>query len=484
MSATSVYAALGLSRNPFPPTPDAESYFFTPALEEEFAELVHCIDARKGFVLLTGEVGLGKSTLVRRLLASLDVRRFHTALVLNTFLQGEALLGAILADFGLPPAPDMAQGLAALNHFLLQRRAENVTCLLVIDDAQNLTVQSLELARLLCNLETGQEKLLQILLVGQPELDATLAQPELRQLKSRIIKHTRLRGLARDEVARYFDFRINAAGGSGRLTLRPDAADWLHHCTQGNLRQVHLVLDRCLYGLVSQRQQVIDLSLLRRVLAELPEIGPQVPAPGQGTHEGFRRIWRRVGVGAALGLVSMAALATWQFWQLASEPHELAEKIIAKEAPERAEAPAPVPQTEPQSLPPPPEVLTPRQACEQKLKTRAGTLPLQAKPLGASVAPRVSALDTVCAFEDNQVPWLMWIDTGRSTQIDQADRTVRALQTMLRAAGYLDAAVDGMLGTVTRQALARFQQQQGLAPTGQVDELSIYLLENQHAFAR
>lgn len=195
MKAGTVYARLGLSRNPFPPTPDAGSYFFTSCLEEDFAEIAHCIEARKGFVLLTGEVGLGKSTMVRRLLDTLQGKKCHSALILNTFLQDGALLSAIQMDFGLPPNDSVEQGLEQLTQLLIARHQAGEISLLVIDDAQNLSVQSLELVRLLCNLETNQEKLLQILLAGQPELEHTLASPELRQLKSRIVKHARLTGL-------------------------------------------------------------------------------------------------------------------------------------------------------------------------------------------------------------------------------------------------------------------------------------------------
>jgi len=133
----SMLQALGLHRHPFPPTPDAESYFYTPQLESDLAEIRHCILARKGFVLVAGEVGLGKSTLVRRLLASLQDQPVRSALVLNTFLQDEALLDAILADFGLPTGVGMAAGLTTLNQFLLDGHRQGITSLLVIDDAQN-----------------------------------------------------------------------------------------------------------------------------------------------------------------------------------------------------------------------------------------------------------------------------------------------------------------------------------------------------------
>ncbi|GAB4090415.1 AAA family ATPase [Hydrogenophaga soli] len=490
MNSVSVYASLGLSRNPFPPTPDAESYFFTPALEEEFAELLHCVAARKGIVLLTGEVGLGKSTLVRRLLSSLDVQHFHSALVFNTFLQGESLLDAILTDFGLPTGGGMAEGLQTLNRFLLQRRADGVTSLLVIDDAQNLTVASLELVRLLCNLETGQEKLLQILLVGQPELESTLAEPDMRQLRSRIVKHARLRGLTPDEVGRYFDFRMNAAGGSGRLTLTREAIRLLHRCTDGNLRQMHLLLDRCLYGLAARRQSRIDPALIHRALADVPELQARVHR-GLRAGRGLRGAWRWMLVGAGLGLASVAAMAAWTYWQpdisvgtvqalwsgsqTPATPAAPAtpEPVVASTPPVSAPAPAPVPTPAPAP--------SPRQLCEEKLGVHEGKPVVKESRATDALIQRLNGQEGVCVFQDNEVAWLMWLDSGRAAQIQQAEHTVQAVQSMLRSAGLFDGGVDGLMGPQTRQSLARFQKANALAPTGQPDELTLYLLENQHA---
>src|SRR5690606_10455304 len=174
-TATRAYLQrLGLERSPFPTTPDAENYFSTGPIEGELAEAVHCVLARKGFVLLTGDVGTGKSTFLRRLLDEVEDRGAIVSLLFNTFLQGPDLLAAICRDFGVKAGTDAAANLDALNRFLLRCWHDGRTCVLVIDDAQNLDVASLELLRLLSNLESGQEKLLQIVLAGQTELVATL----------------------------------------------------------------------------------------------------------------------------------------------------------------------------------------------------------------------------------------------------------------------------------------------------------------------
>lgn len=489
-----VLSALGLTRNPFPPTPDAESYFYTPDLEAEIAELQHCILSRKGFVLVTGEVGLGKSTLVRRLLAGLEQQQVHSALVLNTFLQDQALQDAILRDFGLPAGQGLGEGLDALNQFLLQRHRDGVTCLLVIDDAQNLTPSSLELVRLLCNLETAQEKLLQILLVGQPELESTLAQPGLRQLKSRIIKHTRLKGLTLDELGRYFDFRVNAAGSSGRLTLAPGAARLLHERSAGNLRQLHLVLDRCLYGLVSAHSRTVDESIMRKAIADVPELGsvPEGSAPSAA-----RRFqpWRAAALGAGLGLASMAAWGAWHWWQqdAQSRPQTAVAAVSAAPAPGQVGAtasPVQAPAAEAVSMVSAASVAvsesSPRQTCVQTLTERHGipASAVQMRSLPEPLRSRVQAGPGICLFDEAGSAQVAWVDLGRAAQIEAAERTVKAAQLQLTAKGWGELPPDGLLGPMTRQAVARFQQQHGLTPTGQLDEWTLYLLEVAHAAAR
>ncbi|CCJ48068.1 putative type II secretion system protein [Bordetella parapertussis Bpp5] len=236
---------------PFPPTPDAEHYFHTEWLQARQAEAAHCLASGKGFILLTGEIGTGKSTFLRQLLAALAERQaLRTSLVFNTFLQGEALLAAILKDFGLPAHGSAADHVERLNAFLLEQWRAGALCVLCIDDAQNLSLESLELLRLLSNLESGQEKLLQIVLCGQPELAERLARPEIRQLTSRIGEHIRLHTLDRAETGRYAAFRLAVSGAAGRIDLSPRAVAALYRRSRGNARRIHQILDRALYGVL------------------------------------------------------------------------------------------------------------------------------------------------------------------------------------------------------------------------------------------
>ncbi|BEU94476.1 ExeA family protein [Acidovorax sp. DW039] len=472
---TPLLTTLGLVRSPFPPAPDAGSYFFTPHLQEQFAEVRHCIEARKGFVLLTGEVGLGKSTLVRRLLDTLPEGETCSALVFNTFLQGSALLAAVVRDFGLEPDADLDRNLALLNAFLMDRHREGKTCLLVIDDAQNLTVESLEVVRLLCNLETGQEKLLQILLVGQPELEAVLSAPELRQLKSRIIKHARLRGLREDEVGRYFEFRINAAGGSGRISLAPSAAQLLHRSTGGNLRQIHLVLDRCLYGLAARNQWEIDRDLLQAAVQD-------VSLPAETSRSGRRWGWMAL-VGAS-ALTGAALVSAAQWWS----PAPVQSAARATQAAEGPVLAAPVaPASAPIHAASGAQSATAAPlACYERVRqqaTPAGRSVIVSQPLPEPLEKIAADLGGVCTEKLAGVTWATWQANPLIAEAwqSQASSATRLMQEKLAQRGLLEPQfVDGMGGPRTRAALQSFQQSLGLPVTGHPDELTFMLLEKLH----
>ena len=492
-TANALVSNLGLSRNPFPPTPDAGSYFFTAHLQEQFAELMHCIKARKGFVLLTGEVGLGKSTLVRRLLDTLPAENTCSALVFNTFLQGPDLLAAVLRDFGLDATGQLEPDMATLNVFLLQRHAENKTCLLVVDDAQNLKVESLELVRLLCNLETGQEKLLQIFLAGQPELNTILAGQALRQLKSRIVKHASLRGLRRDEVSRYFEFRITAAGGSGRISLHPAAAGLLHRATNGNLRQIHLVLDRCLYGLAASGKRQIDKALMNAALNDLSmRAGPRWPQ--------FQLNWSGVAglvsagslIGAAVVYASQGAgfdvTAGWQpmattATAATTATHTGARPVLANATLSSAvmHTPAPV-AAEPSEVA---EITAVAENCvEQLAKSAVPGMTMVSQWLPETVAQRLKQTGSVCLSVRNKQMWATWYANpmSREAQLHGASQATRQMQERLVRFGWLKAdLIDGYNGPQTQLALQGFQQSVGIKATGSPDELTYMLLEKLHA---
>jgi len=172
----------GLRFNPFPVVPDVENFFLSRNIDRVITEIVHGIDTRKGFMVLTGEIGLGKTTICRKIMNILEEKGTETSLVFHTAYQDVELLREINRDFGLEAGTlNLGTQMKVLNDFLLSRNAEGRNCTIIIDDAQNLSNKSLELIRMISNLETDHQKLVQILLIGQPELVDKLNSSDLRQ---------------------------------------------------------------------------------------------------------------------------------------------------------------------------------------------------------------------------------------------------------------------------------------------------------------
>ncbi len=477
MAITALHAKLGLVRNPFPPTPDAECYFFTEHLHEQLAELSHCIEVRKGFMLLTGEVGLGKSTLVRRLMESLSAEHTRTALVLNTFLQGADLLASILRDFGVAPGGSLDEDLSRLNRFLLDRHREGITCLLIVDDAQNLEPASLELMRLLCNLETAQEKLLQILLAGQPELEVTLAAPSLRQLQSRIVKHVRLCELSLHEVSRYFDFRANAAGAAGRIGLQTRAARVLHVATGGNLRHIHLVLDRCLYGLSATGSLTIDPALVRTALDD-------VSIQRSNARRGYVRSRPfALMLAAILGVATVAAGASWVRSNVGPVAHPnvltVAPATVLPVQRQIAEVPATQPVKAVSEKPVDQQIkaAAARDQCVSRLQAQGA---IGRQEVSAHTAQELGAVDGLCWERQDGRQWVVWhSDAGReAAPASASSAAVLSLQHSLTRHGLMEVdEVDGLYGAKTASALAKFQAARSLPISVTPDALTLMLLD-------
>ena len=444
---------LGLERAPFPPTPDAAAYFQTPQLERELVEAAHALRTRAGFVLLTGEVGTGKSTFLRRLLHSLESEGVAVSLVFNTFLQGADLLAAVLRDFGLEPQGNPAADIERLNRFLVERWQKQATCVLVIDDAQNLTVESLELLRLLTGLETGQEKLLQIVLSGQPELREALDQPRIRQLTSRICKHVRLEPMDPAQVGRYVAFRLAASGAGDGIVLEPDAASELHRASGGNPRRIHLVMDRCLYGLYAQPagRRRIGAGLVRAAAAEA------------GALPARRRKPVPLAAAASLGVVACLVRAG----RALRSPDSRAEIAATATATPASASTAAAPATD--------AIAAHWQACLQRFAHGQAHL----QPVSEAWARRLQGRDDVCLRREGEGWTAAWPVTLRAEHFltgDQ-DARVREVQALLLGDGLYDGELDGRYGPRTRQALVRFQAAQGLPATGAPDPATLWLLE-------
>ncbi len=258
----------GFRESPFNITPDPRFLFFSDRHREAFEHLLFGIRERKGFIQITGEVGAGKTTLCRAVLEELGPR-FHTALVLNPFLTAVQLLRTILTELGLKPHGDRVAQLEQLNRFLLEELAAGRDVVLLIDEAQDLDAELLEQIRLLSNLETDQRKLLQIVLIGQPELKAKLDDHRLRQLRQRITVRYHLAPLSRVELERYIRHRLQVAGGNGRPEFSSWALRSVYRYSGGVPRLINAVCDKALLAGFVAGVDVLDWRLVRRAIREL-----------------------------------------------------------------------------------------------------------------------------------------------------------------------------------------------------------------------
>lgn len=259
----------GLTELPFNITPNPRFLFYSAKHREAFNHLLYGIRERKGFVQLTGEVGAGKTTLCRAMLDQLG-DNFSTALILNPVLDADQLIQAIAREFGLQvKGLDRLETIAEINHFLLQQMADGKESVLIIDEAQDLTNDLLEQVRLLSNLETDERKLLQIVLMGQPELRERLNDYSLRQLRQRITVRFHLRPLKFAEVGQYIQHRLHVSGGKGPPYFTMPALWRIHRYSKGIPRLINALCDKCLLAGFVQARDKIDFQMVGRAINEL-----------------------------------------------------------------------------------------------------------------------------------------------------------------------------------------------------------------------
>jgi general secretion pathway protein A len=295
----------GLKREPFSIAPDPRYLFMSERHREALAHLLYGVRGGGGFVLLTGEIGAGKTTVCRCFLEQVP-KRCNVAYIFNPKLTAIELLQSVCEEFRIPvtlnglAAPTAKEYLDPLNEFLLATHATGQSSVLIIDEAQNLSADVLEQLRLLTNLETNERKLLQIILIGQPELREMLARPELEQLAQRVIARFHLEPLTEIETAHYIKHRLSVAGMSGLIPFDREARKRIHDLSRGVPRRINLLCDRALLGAYATGRERVDKTIVDKAAREVFDIKDG----GAATH-----LPRKRTLVFALGLAAGAAVA-------------------------------------------------------------------------------------------------------------------------------------------------------------------------------
>jgi general secretion pathway protein A len=298
-----------LKHDPFSIAPDPRYLFMSDQHREALAHLLYGVAGGGGFVLLTGEIGAGKTTVCRCFLEQIP-RRCNVAYIFNPKQTVEELMKSVCDEFRIPyqhtgpGVPSVKDFVDALNEFLLRTHAVGQNNVLIIDEAQNLSFDVLEQLRLLTNLETNQRKLLQIVLIGQPELRSMLAQPKMEQLAQRIIARFHLKALSRADTLRYVDHRLTVAGLRAELPFTRWALKSVHDISRGVPRRINLLCDRALLGAYALRKSRVDRAIVDKAAREVfvtTVVAADAPSP-------LRRA-ALVGIGVLASALLLGAVA-------------------------------------------------------------------------------------------------------------------------------------------------------------------------------
>lgn len=260
-------AFFGLKESPFGLTPDPKYVFWSRAHREALAHLIYGVEERKGFILLTGEVGAGKTLLCRCLLGALG-DKVRTALILNPIESADQFFRRVNQDFGIS-ADSRKRPLGCLNAFLLREYARGRNCVLIIDETHTLPIKVLEQIRLISNLETERSKLVQIIMVGQEELNDTLSLRSMRQLQERIAVGYHLRGFDEQDTANYIRHRLRIASMETQMEFTPAVIRAIYRSTGGNPRQINILCDRALLAAYSNGRSIVDRGAISAACREM-----------------------------------------------------------------------------------------------------------------------------------------------------------------------------------------------------------------------
>ena len=268
----------GFKNKPFQLTPDPEFLFMSRAHKRALIYLNYGITDNTGFILLTGEIGTGKTTLLRSMIKHIP-QNIKLARINNTKVNSEQLISMINEDFGLDiKGLDKTQLLSKLTDFLIAQYSEGGRSMIIIDEAQNLSTDLLEEIRMLSNLETDKSKLLQIVLVGQPELNIKLSRPELEQLRQRITVCTHISPLTREEIDPYIKSRLRVAGNEEGVTFEEGVTDAIYYFSKGVPRLINILCDFCLLTAFTDGRKTIGMGLINEVINDLISERPETKA--------------------------------------------------------------------------------------------------------------------------------------------------------------------------------------------------------------
>src|SRR3954470_11510132 len=258
----------GLTDKPFSLTPNPRFVFYSQQYREAEGQLLYGINNREGFMLVTGQPGTGKTTLCRDLIEKFDRNKIHSALIFNPFLNAHEMLAALLGEFGISAVQNASRRelLDRLNQFLLAQLVLGKSCVAIFDEAQHLSTEFLEQIRVLSNLETDQEKLIQIILVGQPELLDKIRTPGMAQPDQRVSIRCRLTDLDGQETDRYVHHRMNVAGARGQVRFERKAIDEIYRASTGVPRLINLVTDRSLLAAYTEHSRDISVGHVKRAV--------------------------------------------------------------------------------------------------------------------------------------------------------------------------------------------------------------------------
>jgi general secretion pathway protein A len=324
----------GFTEKPFNITPDPKYLYLSDQHEEAIAHLRYGIEERGGFVVITGEIGTGKTTLCRHLLNNMD-ERTEGAIIFNPNLSEMELLKAINEDFGIDASASTKRELIdELNRFLLEERLRGKNMVLIIDEAQNLLPAVLEQIRMLSNIETEKEKLIQIILIGQPELKKLLARPELKQLSQRVTARYHLSSLSRKETCRYIQHRLDVASNGANVTFEPAAMKAVYKFSIGVPRLINVVCDRALLGaFTTGRVSPITKKIVQQAIDEVagPKLSLFERLSFEGTTARFFVVPFAITLAAIVGWMGLSALGALRGPQSFTTGRELIPDFPAKQ---------------------------------------------------------------------------------------------------------------------------------------------------------